>query len=442
MTLENNTVFPALLYTVADAQRTEKYVVVMKVSYKINRLSENQWDLELIEDGSIPLCLADEYWGEIGKSSVKIESDLAPFKPKCDVIINGSAYSKNEKPVSAIAVRIRLSVPKQHQALIPPKIPQPLNPKMPLTESQKKQWIKEQQLYEAQLVRQKNIEYVSQLEKTLSVLGESHFEQNILLPGWKRTRLAAFVACPIRWEYTFGGHHFLKKNDNDLTPVLNEACYTNPLGCGWVDSSYFECCEKVNHYKSKTEKLKNFKIIKAPRVEQYLQRQKKPAFIDQAKKGKLEKVSQMQEIASKYPFIPAGFGFIGRSWLPRIAYAGTYDQKWLDEQHPYPPFDMDYRYWNGAPEDQQIEVFNPASKLELWNLVHPNFSDDGYLCVHFKGHQPLATICCEDATQEEVALKTETVLIDTDQMTISLTHKVVIDKQPESITLIRLDLVN
>lgn len=148
----------------------------------------------------------------------------------------------------------------------------------------------------------------------------------------------------------------------------------------------------------------------------------------------------MQEIAFKYPFTPAGFGFVGRSWLPRISYAGTYDQKWLDEQHPYPPFDMDYRYWNGAPEDQQIERFNPVSKLELWNLTHPNLSDDGYLCVNFKGHQPLATICYEDATIEEIVLKTETVLIDTDQMMISLTHKVVIDKQPDLIAHIRLDL--
>ena len=442
MTLENNTLFPALLYTVADAQKAEKYVVVMKVSYKIIRLSQNQWNLELIEDGSIPLCLADEYWGEVGKSSVKIESDLAPHKPKCDVILNGSAYSKNGHPMSALAVRIRLSAPKQHQALIPPETPQPLNPKMPLTESQKKQWVKEQELYGAHLVRQKNTEYVTQLEKTLSVLGESHFEQNFLFPGWKRSNLATFVECPIRWEYAFGGHHFIKKNENDEIPILNEACYINPLGCGWLDTSYFDCCEKANQYKSKNEKLKNFKTIMAPRVEHYLQRQKKPFFIDQAKKGKLETVMDMQEIASKYPFTPAGFGFVGRSWLPRISYAGTYDQKWLDEQHPYPPFDMDYRYWNGAPEDQQIERFNPASKLELWNLTHPKFSDDGYICLNFKGHQPLATVFYENEILKEIPLITETVLIDTDQMTISLTHKALIDIHSESISTIRLDLAH
>ena len=114
MALENNTLFPALLYTVADAEKTEKYVVVMKVSYKIIRSSHNRWDLELIEDGSVPLCLADEYWGEVGQSSVKIESDLAPYKPKCDVVLNGSAYTKNNQAMSAIAVRIRLSTPKSN----------------------------------------------------------------------------------------------------------------------------------------------------------------------------------------------------------------------------------------------------------------------------------------------------------------------------------------
>lgn len=442
MTLENNTLFPALLYTVADAEKTEKYVVVMKVSYKIIRSSHNRWDLELIEDGSVPLCLADEYWGEVGQSSVKIESDLAPYKPKCDVVLNGSAYTKNNQAMSAIAVRIRLSTPKSDEPVNVPVSPKPLNPKMSLTESQQKQWAKQQKLYEDQLERQKEIEYVTQFEKTLSVLGDSHFEQNLLLPGWKRSKLSTFVECPIRWEYAFGGNHFLKKKESDEIAVLNEACYTNPLGCGWLDTSYFDCCDKVNKFKSKNEKLTNFKTIQSPRIEHYLQRQKKPAFIDQAKKVKLETVRKMQEVASKYPFTPAGFGFVGRSWLPRISYAGTYDQKWLEEQHPYPAFDMDYQYWNGAPEDQQIEVFNPASKLELWNLTPPKFSDNGYICVNFKGHQPLAIISYESATPKKIPLMTETVLIDTDQMTISLTHKALIDIKSNSISSIQLDLIH
>ncbi len=38
------------------------------------------------------LCLADEYYGEPGQSSIRTGNDLALFKPAVDVIITGSFY--------------------------------------------------------------------------------------------------------------------------------------------------------------------------------------------------------------------------------------------------------------------------------------------------------------------------------------------------------------
>lgn len=34
---------------------------------------------------------------------------------------------------------------------------------------------------------------------------------------------------------------------------------------------------------------------------------------------------------------------------------GTYDDKWLEERHPYYPKDFDDAHWNCAPEDQQFD---------------------------------------------------------------------------------------
>lgn len=48
---------------------------------------------------------------------------------------------------------------------------------------------------------------------------------------------------------------------------------------------------------------------------------------------------------------PAGFGFIGRSWQPRIALAGTYDEQWKKQRMPLLPLDFDDRYFNGAHAD-------------------------------------------------------------------------------------------
>jgi hypothetical protein len=50
--------------------------------------------------------------------------------------------------------------------------------------------------------------------------------------------------------------------------------------------------------------------------------------------------------------VPAGFGPIGRGWLPRRQYAGTYDEKWVAERMPLLPDDFDERFHQAAPPDQ------------------------------------------------------------------------------------------
>ena len=46
---------------------------------------------------------------------------------------------------------------------------------------------------------------------------------------------------------------------------------------------------------------------------------------------------------------PAGFGPVGRHWQPRVKYAGTYDDAWMDERMPFLPDDFDDRFHNAAP---------------------------------------------------------------------------------------------
>lgn len=424
MALENQTPFPALMFTSADPYKNEHKIVVMKVSYRIVRQGVDQWGLQLITDGSVPLYLADEYWGEIGESSVKFESDLAPYKPKCDVILNSSAYTPNAKEMTAIAVRLKMSYPEPLKELKRPLEPKPLNPTMPLTESQKKRWISELADYDGKLKEQQSKPKLTVLlEKTLSILGESDFKPNTLLPGWKRTSLNPFTILPIRWEYAFGGHHCLFKNsDSTGQPIYNEVCYTNPLGTGWIEDGYFAACEKANNHRKTKDKIKNYKEIKAPRIEYHMQRQPKPAIVKHPKGAELN-AKVMDKISQKYPYQPAGFGFVGRSWSPRIALAGTYDAQWLEQQHPYPPQDTDYAYWNGAPKDQQIDFFYPNARVELWNLVPPELSNKGYVKFDFLGHRPYIKLFFKSGAVLPFPMITDTVLIDTDNMIVSLTHK-------------------
>lgn len=423
MNLENQTPFPALMYSSADPDREEHKIVVMKVSYKMLRLGEDTWRLELISDGSVPLCFADEYWGEVGLSSVRYESDLAPYKPRCDVIINGSAYTPDQRPMQAIAVRLRLSTPEQKELPEKPNEPQALNPLMPLTQQQKQDWYKELAIYEQKVKESQKVSYKVQLEKTLSILGESVFKENTLLPGWKRTKFTEFTELPLRWEYAFGGTHLIYANSDDKTErVYYQQCFSNPLGTGWIEKDYFKTCEKINRQRPRNEKIENFRIIPAPKIEYHLQRQPQPSFTKHPKKNDLN-AQKMAKISTKYAYQPAGFGFVGRAWAPRLALAGTYDEKWLAEQHPYPPQDTDYAYWNAAPVDQQIDFFYPNARLELWNLTKPEFSNKGYVCLDFLGHRPYITLHFKTGEMLPFPMLTETVLIDTDNMIISLTHK-------------------
>ena len=46
---------------------------------------------------------------------------------------------------------------------------------------------------------------------------------------------------------------------------------------------------------------------------------------------------------------PIGFGPIARAWQPRLGYAGTYDQAWIDHRAPRWPEDLDLRFFQAAP---------------------------------------------------------------------------------------------
>ncbi len=115
---------------------------------------------------------------------------------------------------------------------------------------------------------------------------------------------------------------------------------------------------------------------------------------------------------------PQGFGYIGRSWTPRLQYAGTYDAKWLAERMPLLPLDFDDRFHNAAPPD----------------LVAPG---------HLQGGEPVVVEGCTttgrlafdlprvdlDAEvqfrfgRDPVEMKLDTVAVDTDALELRLVYK-------------------
>jgi hypothetical protein len=65
---------------------------------------------------------------------------------------------------------------------------------------------------------------------------------------------------------------------------------------------------------------------------------------------------------------PVGFGFYGRGWMPRLQYAGTYDEQYRKEVAPAMPKDFSYALFNGAHPALQVEPYlRGDEEVELIN---------------------------------------------------------------------------
>ncbi len=66
---------------------------------------------------------------------------------------------------------------------------------------------------------------------------------------------------------------------------------------------------------------------------------------------------------------PVGYGFYGRGWMPRLRFAGTYDETYQKERAPAFPHDFDYSFFNSAHPDLQFRGYlRGDERVELRNL--------------------------------------------------------------------------
>lgn len=144
------------------------------------------------------------------------------------------------------------------------------------------------------------------LAKSVRVFGDRHWYK--FLGMWKKSPPKPFEKMALCYEHAFGG-----KDASDPDPARHDYEKRNPVGKGFCISNKNGgleglCLPNLEDPRSLMESWKD-----------------KPA--------------------------PAGFGFIGPDWMPRITYAGTYDQKWREKRCPLLPEDFDERFFNSAAPD-------------------------------------------------------------------------------------------
>jgi len=112
---------------------------------------------------------------------------------------------------------------------------------------------------------------------------------------------------------------------------------------------------------------------------------------------------------------PVGYGPLGRMWQERFSKLGSYKGAWLKEQWPWFPRDFDWRHYNAAPTDMQVNGYLRGDEELYFENLHPVHSDyrtklPGYRIRLFinEGDQRTGV----DANFKEIKLNLDTLWVD------------------------------
>lgn len=376
MEFRNLTPFQALAYGAYDVHDREHHVVAMRVAYALAATGERSPGLgdaavthrcELLRAHPAgELCVADAYEAELNASSVKAESDLAAFKPRCNVVVRATAHAPGGAAAQRWPVRLRATVARDGGA-------------------------------------------AAVIDKSLTVCGPRWFVRDGA--GWSLTEPREATSVPVRWEKAFGGRSTVR--DAEGKTLLDEVCFTNPVGCGWMEKRHVEALERASQ--SLPEHLP------APQVED--PRSPVRALVVAQHREGIADARGVAEAAADYGATPAGLSWVGRPWTPRIQHAGTYDDAWLRDRHPFLPPDFSFAYWNGAPADQQIDHPPPGLQVELWNLCEGS----GYVSFALPPHRAFVTAIVRGLPVPVPAV-IDTVIVDAEAMTVACVWRVLVPR--------------
>jgi hypothetical protein len=98
----------------------ELLVVVIKGTFRIPQEGEPV-DRFAVHEQQLPLVMADTFTGEPGLSAPVYEADFATRKPRCDILLSGSAYAPNGRPATRVEAGIRVGRWSKRLAVIGPR---------------------------------------------------------------------------------------------------------------------------------------------------------------------------------------------------------------------------------------------------------------------------------------------------------------------------------
>ncbi|WP_426197289.1 DUF2169 family type VI secretion system accessory protein [Massilia sp. DWR3-1-1] len=417
LVFENRTRLDAAQFDMVDQYGSSFHVVVAKTAYSLGAHDATGMAPLIALSPAAKLNVEDLHFDDDSNASVRHESDFAPYKPACDVIVNATAHAPRGKPTSAFRVRLAVqpAPPEPSEGATGHATP-PKSARAPL------------------------------IDKTLSITGERNFKKKIALlrllqwgvkvvtfgvlrPNPWRLALADDTAqIPLRYEFANGGQCRIDEDDgaakrvptnarlprdeaatnnayaNVARPVAHESSDANPLGRGFTRRWYLDASD--------------IKTMAAPRISA----EWRPCTALQ-----FWRAAHGEALPD-----PVGLGIVGRGWLPRRALAGTFDANatYANDDVPNLPEDFDFAYYNCAPRDQQCPYLRGEESFTLLNLCrpdHPSATSDanGNAVLRFSLPMQalflLAVDGCDDLMIERMVI--DTVIVEPDEGRVELTWR-------------------
>jgi hypothetical protein len=422
----NRTAFSTLCFSGLDLEDTEFRIVVLKVGYQLRRTEDPGRFVAEIAEQPAALCMKDEYYGEVNHSAVREESDLAHYKPRCDVVFRGSAHAPRAEPASQWEVGIRVVAPTSslEVASVHRNVTTLLRLNPALQARNPERWA--QPAPQARRPADPKGTHTVLLDKQLRVTGQRELLR--YRSEWRLGKPQPATQVAMRWEHAFGGRCVVRnpryrKDASEPAFLLNEACFSNPLGSGWTEQRYSEALNEAQ--------LALPERLSAPQIEAIDRPFTRLVECCHPERIQPDDPDEFIGIVKDYGFNPENLGIVGRPWVPRLQLAGTYDEHWKKERWPGLPEGFDFGYWNCAPRDQQINALPPDSRIELWNLADPSLTSNGYLMVDLPEDWPFIHIHLHDGKCLPVPMMTDTLIVDTDAMMLTLTHRIAFLEKPD-----------
>jgi hypothetical protein len=199
------------------------------------------------------------------------------------------------------------------------------------------------------------------IRKELHVQGDRRWSWTLL--GRRPSRPRPFTRMPVVYERAFGG----TRRRGDRVSTLVE----NPVGVGYAGAESSDSAVGT----------------RVPSIEYPSARTGSPGTRGRA----------------------AGLGVIHRSWEPRLALAGTFDDAWQEQQWPLLPLDFDDRHFQSAPEDQRADSLPFGTNIELHHMT-----PDGLWRFPLPG-APARVDLVYARRRESLPLRMDTVILEPEQ---------------------------